>query len=58
MSRKKDKNRIKLERKISILLPETLFSDFENTCKSEYKTISEKIRELIVKYLKEERKNG
>tara|TARA_Y100000034_G_scaffold130111_2_gene187788 strand:+ start:971 stop:1156 length:186 start_codon:yes stop_codon:yes gene_type:complete len=54
MTRTKNDNREKLDREISIMVQKTLYNKFNKICENEYKTISEKIRELIVKCIKGE----
>ena len=41
----------KINKKITIVIQPSLFKDFEEKCKKEYKTVSIKIRELIWEYL-------
>jgi len=42
-------------RLISVVIQPSLFEKLEKKCKKEYKTVSEKIRELIVRDLQEDK---
>jgi hypothetical protein len=43
----------KLERQIILKVQPSLFERFEKKCKVEYKTVSEVLRDLMLKYVKD-----
>jgi len=43
----------KIDRMMLVRLPKTLFDDFKKVCDKNYKTISEEVRDLILKHVKE-----
>ena len=44
----------KSNREIRVVMQPSLYEKFKDKCESDYKTVSETIRELIVKYLRED----
>jgi metal-responsive CopG/Arc/MetJ family transcriptional regulator len=43
----------KLDKKIVFMVQKTLYNDFKNCCESEYKTMSEVVRDFMLQYIKE-----
>jgi len=48
----------KLTEEIRVMVQPSLYKSFKKSCKNEYKTISEVIRDYMVQYSKQERNNG
>jgi len=48
----------KKEKEMQIRVQPSLFKRFQNKCSDEYKTVSEVIRELMLKYVKGENEQG
>jgi hypothetical protein len=44
----------KIDRQVIIKVQPSLFERFEKKCKEDYKTVSEVIRHLMLKYIKED----
>jgi len=42
----------KLDREMRIMVPQSLFDIFQEICLSEYKTLSEKIRNLMLEHIR------
>ena len=51
-------NKHNLDKNIVLRLPEPMLNDFKDVCFKNYKTVSESIRDLIQRYIKEDKKNG
>ncbi len=49
------KNQEKISREIRVLIQPSLYKQLQNKCDEEYKTLSEVIRDLVVKYIKGEK---
>lgn len=47
------KHQEKISREIRVLIQPSLYDQLQSKCDNEYKTLSEVIRELVVKYIKE-----
>jgi len=43
----------KVDRKMMFVVQKSLYSDFQNVCEEQYKTMSEVIRNLMLQYIKE-----
>ncbi len=43
----------KLDKKLIIVVQQSLYNNFKNVCEDQYKTISEAIRNFMVKYIEE-----
>jgi len=41
------------KKELRVIVPEKLYKDFKKKCKLQYKTISEVIRDNMLKYIKE-----
>ena len=41
------------KKELRVIIPEKLYNDFKKKCKLEYKTISEVIRNNMLKYIKD-----
>ena len=48
----------KFTREITIVVPPSLFEEFNKKCNNKFKTVSEVLRELMVSYIREDEKNG
>ena len=48
-----DGTKEKISKKILLSIQPSLYNEFEEKCKKNYKTVSETMRELILKYVKE-----
>ena len=48
----------KLTEEIRVMVQPSLYKSFKKACKNDYKTISEVIRDYMVKYSEQERDNG
>ena len=48
--------REKLNKKMLFVVQKTLYNKFKKTCEGQYKTMSEVVRDLMVKYIKENKK--
>ena len=46
------------KKEIRVIVPEKLYNDFKKGCKSEYKTISEVIRNDMLRYIKRKNKKS
>ena len=44
----------KFTREITIVVPPSLFENFNQKCNNKFKTVSEVLRELMLSYVKEE----
>lgn len=49
------KHQEKISREIRVLIQPSLYEQLQKKCDEEYKTLSEVIRDLVVKYIKEEK---
>jgi metal-responsive CopG/Arc/MetJ family transcriptional regulator len=47
------KHQEKINREIRVLIQQSLYDQLQNKCDKEYKTLSEVIRDLVLKYIKE-----
>ena len=47
----------KLNKKLVFVVQKSLYSDFQNVCEEQYKTMSEVVRNFMLQYIKEHR-NG
>ena len=43
----------KMDKKMVLVVQESLHKDFAHTCESQYKTVSEVIRDFMLQYIKE-----
>jgi hypothetical protein len=43
----------KLDRRVVFVLQPSLFAEFEGRCRSQYKTVSEVLRDMMLKYVRE-----
>ncbi len=48
----------KLTEEIRVMVQPSLYKTFKKACKNDYKTISEVVRDFMVQYSKQEKKNG
>ena len=46
------KHQEKIDREIRVLIQQSLYEQLQKKCEQEYKTLSEVIRDLVVKYIK------
>jgi hypothetical protein len=53
MTRTPDPNTEKLTRQVIFVLQPSLFAKFEGACKDQYKTVSEMLRYMILKFVRE-----
>jgi hypothetical protein len=53
MTRTADIEKEKLDRRVVFVLQPSLFAEFEGACKDRYKTVSEMLREMILKFVRE-----
>ena len=53
MARTTDFNTEKLDRQVIFMLQPSLFAEFEGQCRSQYKTVSEVLRGMILKFARE-----
>lgn len=42
-----------MKKELRVMVPEKLYNDFKEKCKSQYKTVSEVVRNNMLKYTKE-----
>jgi len=42
-----------MKKELRVIVPEKLYKDFKNKCKCQYKSISEVIRDSMLKYIEE-----
>lgn len=49
------KHQEKIDREIRVKIQHSLYEQLQKKCDEEYKTLSEVIRDLVVKYIKEEK---
>jgi len=52
------KNKEKMTEEIRVMVQPSLYKSFKKTCKDDYKTISDVIRNYMVQYSKQEKNNG
>jgi hypothetical protein len=53
MARTVDPDSEKLDRRVVFVLQPSLYTEFEERCHSQYKTISEVLRDMILKFVRE-----
>jgi metal-responsive CopG/Arc/MetJ family transcriptional regulator len=53
MARTPDPDTEKLKRQVVFVLQPSLFAEFEERCKEQYKTVSEVLRDMIRKFVQE-----
>jgi hypothetical protein len=53
MARTPDPDTEKLNRQVIFVLQPSLFGEFEKCCRSQYKTVSEVLRDMIRKFVQE-----
>jgi hypothetical protein len=53
MARTPDPDTEKLNRQVVFVLQPSLFAEFEGRCRSQYKTVSEVLRDMILKFVQE-----
>ena len=53
MARTPDPDTEKLTRQVIFMLKPSLFAEFEGACRGRYKTVSEVLREMILKFVRE-----
>jgi hypothetical protein len=53
MARTPDPDTEKLTRQVIFMLQPSLFAEFEGLCRAQYKTVSEMLRALILKFVQE-----
>lgn len=53
MARTPNQNTEKLTRQVIFMLPPSLFAGFEAACRSQYKTVSEVLRAMILEFVRE-----
>lgn len=54
MARTPNPNTEKLTRQVMFMLPPSLFAEFEGKCRSQYRTVSEVLRGMILKFVRED----
>ena len=53
MARTIDPDTEKLNRQVVFVLQPTLFAEFEGACRAQFKTVSEVLRDMILKFVRE-----
>ncbi len=53
MARTPDPDSEKLSRQVIFVLQPSLFAEFEERCKDQYKTVSEVLRAMILKFVRD-----
>jgi hypothetical protein len=53
MTRTADIETEKLDRRVVFVLQPSLFAEFEGRCKAQYKTVSEVLRDMILKFVRD-----
>lgn len=53
MARTPDPDTEKLKRQVIFMLQPSLYAEFEGRCRAQYKTVSEVLRALILKFVQE-----
>lgn len=53
---KQNKTEKKYNKELFVMVQEKLYIDFQSTCEENYKTMSEVIRDFMLKYIKENKK--
>jgi len=48
----------KMTEEIRVMVQPSLYKSFKKSCKNDYKTVSEVVRDYMVLYSKQENKNG
>lgn len=57
MARTANPNTEKLTRQVMFMLQPSLFAEFEGRCRKQYRTVSEVLRGMILKFVREDAEN-